>query len=350
MVRTRYPFVGRNSAQRVLRHDRRRITACGLIRPTIFLTALLASSAFAQNWPSKTVRIVVPHTAGAPFDGELRGFAQSMSQTFGQPFVLENRDGADGAIGAEACAKSASDGSTLCATTSSVVTLNPLVYSKLPYDPQKDFTPIVHVGILASAVIAHPSAPFNSFRELVAAAKQKPDSISFATMGNTSFGSLLIGWLRTKNGVSLYGVPYKNQTQAMTGAVSGEIQVTTYAMGQIVPMIKAGKLKALAVVGKRSSFLPDVPTLAEEGLDMPVPRNWIGMFAPTGVQRDIVNKVNAEVAKVIASPGFKEKFMLARGVEADEYTGLPADSFAAFLKKDREEYAQIVNAIGLKKQ
>ena len=322
-----------------------------------FMAALALGSlpvgvpALAQNWPSKMVRIVVPHTAGAPFDGELRQFAQSMSQSFGQPFVLENRDGADGAIGAEACAKSAADGYTLCATTSSVITLNPLVHAKLPYDPEKDFTPIVHVGVLNSAVIAHPSLPANNFRELVALAKAKPDSISFATMGSTSFGTLLVGWLKAKNGVSLYQVPYKNATQGMTAALGGEVQTTTYALGQIVPMVKAGKLKALAVVSsKRSAFLPDVPTLAEEGLDMPLPRNWIGMFAPTGTSREVVNRVNGEVTKAIGSPGFREKFMTARGIEPDEFTAQSADSFAAFLKRDREEYTTIVNAIGLKKQ
>ena len=305
----------------------------------------------SQSWPSKTVRIVVPHTAGAPFDGELRQFAQSMSQVFGQPFVHDNRDGADGAIGAEACAKSAPDGYTLCATTSSVITLNPLVHLKLPYDAEKDFVPIVHVGVLNSAVIAHPSVPVNSFRELMTLARSKPDAVSFGTMGATSYGTLLMGWLRAKNGVSLYGVPYKNATQSMTAAVGGEVQVTTYALGQILPMIKSGKLKALAVVStKRSQFLPDVPTLSEEGLDMPLPRNWIGMFAPTGTSREIVNRVNGEVARVIASPGFKDKFMMARGIEADEFTAQPADSFAAFLKKDREEYTTIVNTIGLKRQ
>ena len=206
----------------------------------------------------------------------------------------------------------------------------------------------LHVGVLNSAVIAHPSFPGNSFRELMQLARAKPETITFGTMGNTSFGSLLLGWLKAKNGVALYGVPYKNATQSMTGTVGGEVQVTTYALGQIVPMIKTGKLKVLAVIGsRRSSFLPDVPTLVEEGLDMPVPRNWIGMFAPTGVSREIIGKVNADVVRVIASPGFKEKFMLARGVEADEYTGGSPDSFAAFLKADREEYAQIVNVIGL---
>lgn len=325
------------------------------MRMSIFGVGALVSlailpTAMAQTWPAKTVRIVVPHTAAAPFDGELRAFAQALTQTFGQPFVLENRDGADGAIGAEACARSPADGHTLCATTSSVVSLNPVVYAKLPYDPIRDFTPIVHVGVLNSAVIAHPSLPANSFRELMQLARDKPDSITFGTMGNTSFGTLLLGWLKAKNGVALYGVPYKNATQSMTGVVGGEVQVTTYALGQIVPMVKSGKLKALAVIGKRSGFLPDVPTLAEEGLDMPVPRNWIGMFAPTGVSKDVIGKVNGEVAKVIASPGFKEKFMMARGVEADEFTGQSAENFAAFLKRDREEYAQIVATIGLAKR
>ncbi|OGA00834.1 MAG: hypothetical protein A3H35_10890 [Betaproteobacteria bacterium RIFCSPLOWO2_02_FULL_62_17] len=305
-------------------------------------------SAQAQNWPGKTVRIVVPHTAAAPFDGELRAFAQALTQVFGQPFVMENRDGADGAIGAEACAKSAPDGYTLCATTSSVVSLNPAIYAKLPYDPVRDFAPIIHVGVLNSVIIANPSLAANSFRELLQLARANPDAVTFATMGNTSFGSLLLGWLKAKQGIAFYGVPYKNATQGMTATVAGEVQVTTYALGQIVPMLKSGKLKALAMVGgKRSGFLPDLPTLAEEGLDMPVPRNWIGMFAPTGVAKDVIGRVNSEVAKVIASPGFKDKFMLARGVEADEFTGGSADAFAAFLKTDREEYARIVSAIGL---
>lgn len=318
------------------------IVAVGLI------AGLSLSGAQAQTWPGKTVRIVVPHTAAAPFDGELRAFAQSLTQAFGQPFVLENRDGADGAIGAEACARAAADGYTLCATTSSVVSLNPAIYAKLPYDPVREFAPIVHVGVLNSVVIANPSVPVNSFRELMQLARAKPDVVTFATMGNTSFGSLLLGWLKVKQGIALYGVPYKNATQGMTGTMAGEVQVTTYALGQIVPMVKSGKLKALAIVGgKRSSFLPEVPTLAEEGLDMPVPRNWIGMFAPIGVSKDIIGRVNGEVARVIASPGFKDKFMLARGVEADEFTGGSVDAFAAFLKTDREEYAQIVSVIGL---
>jgi tripartite-type tricarboxylate transporter receptor subunit TctC len=307
--------------------------------------------AHGQSYPTRTVRIIVPHTAAAPFDGELRAFAQSLTQSLGQAFVLENRDGADGAIGAEACARSAADGYTLCATTSSVISLNPAVYQKLAYDPARDFAPIIQVGVLNSAIVAHPSVPVNSFGELLDLARAKPDSITWGTMGNTSLSTLLIGWLKAKRSILFYAVPYKNATQGMTATLAGEVQVTAYALGQIVPMVKAGKLKALAVAAsKRSAFLPEVPTTGEFGVDLSALHNWIGLFAPAGSPREVILRVNAEVAKVMASPGFKEKFQLSRGIEPDEYTGVPPDAFADYLKADREAYAEFVAAIGLKKQ
>ncbi len=313
-------------------------------------TLCFAPGAHAQ-YPSRMVRIIVPHTAAAPFDGELRAFAQALGQALGQPFVLENRDGADGAIGAEACAKSAPDGHTLCATTSSVISLNPAVYQKLPYDAARDFSPIIQVGVLNSAIVAHPSVGSNSFGELLQAAQAKPESITWATMGNTSLSTLLIGWLKAKRSISFYPVPYKNATQGMTATVAGEVQVTAYAIGQIVPLVRAGKLKALAVfASSRSSFLPDVPTTGEFGVDLSSLHNWIGLFAPAGTPREVILRVNSEVARTMAAPGFKEKFQLSRGIEPDQHTGAGADAFAEYLKADREAYAQFVTAIGLKKQ
>ena len=313
--------------------------------------ALAATQASAQAWPAKTVRIIVPHSAGAPFDGMVRSAAQLMAQSLGQPFVLENRDGADGIIGAEACARAAPDGHTFCATTSSVMSLNPAIYAKLPYDPARDFTPVVHMGVLNSLIFANPSVPASSMKELLELVRAKPGSISFATMGNTSFNSLLIGWLKAKRGTEFYAIPYKNVTQAMTAAVAGEVQVSAYAIGLAANQVKAGKVKPLAVASsRRSDILPDVPTLAEAGVDMVIPRNWVGMFAPAGAPREAVLRVNAETARALATPAFRAKLMTTRGIEPDENTGRPAEAFAEYLKGDRENYADIVAAIGLKKQ
>ena len=181
--------------------------------------------------------------------------------------------------------------------------------------------------------------------------RAKPGSVSFATMGNTSFNSLLIGWLKARRATEFYPIPYKNVTQAMTAAVAGEVQVSAYALGLAAVQVKAGKLKALAVASsRRSEILPDVPTLAEAGVDMEIPRNWVGMFAPAGTPREIVVRVNAETAKALGSPGFREKLMTTRGIEPDEHTGRPADEFAQYLKGDRENYADIVAAIGIEKR
>jgi tripartite-type tricarboxylate transporter receptor subunit TctC len=315
------------------------------------LAVLVALAAFqhaqAQNYPSKPVKVIRPHPPGSPGDTNARGIMQSLSQTLGQPFLVENRVGADGIIGAEACARAAPDGYTLCGTDDLVTSLNPVIRTKLPYEPMRDFSPIVHLGFLDIGLLVHPSVPANSTGELLALAKAKPGSITWATWGVSSLSHLFVEWLKNAKGISFYGVPYKSATQATQGLVGGEVQVAIYGLGLALPMAKGGKLKILAVTGdKRSSIAPELPSVKEAGLDMSL-RTWYGLFAPTGTPREIVQRLNAEVGKLLADPGFREKFMTSVGLEYAAPAGGPPEAFAAFLKADRELYARLVKTAGI---
>jgi tripartite-type tricarboxylate transporter receptor subunit TctC len=313
------------------------------------LTLAATGLATAQVWPAKTVRIIVPHPAGGPVDVPARGAAQELSKVMGHPFIIENRDGADGMIGAEACAR-ATDGHTVCVTASSVITINPLVREKLPYDAQRDFVPVIHMGALNSVFVANPALNANSMRELVDLAKASPGKITFATFGNASFGSIFIGWIKATRDVSFYSIPFKNTIQGLQAAVAGDVQVASYAAAAVAPLKSAGKIKAFAVTGeKRSMFLPDVPTVREAGLDFDFSA-WVGMFAPSGMPREIVARLNAEVAKLFAQPLFTEQFITRIGCEVDSRTARPAEDFAAFLKSDFEQTGRLIRLAGIQKQ
>jgi tripartite-type tricarboxylate transporter receptor subunit TctC len=317
---------------------------------SVFALCGSASLADAQSWPSKSVRIIVPHPPGGPADVPPRGMAQSLSQTLGQPFVIENRDGADGMIGAEACARAAPDGYTLCATSSTVITLNPEIRLKLPYDPPKDFTPVIYFGVVYGAILTHPSVTAKTMRELVNMAKAKPDSITWGTLGGTSVGPVFMGWFKNNLGVSFYQIPYKSTTQALQATVAGDVNMVAYALGPAVPLIRAGKLRALAVIGgDRSPLLPDVPSLKEAGYEVDLP-TWFGMFAPAGTPVEIINRLNAEIAKLILDPQFRAKFLTTQGIERNAVTAASPEKFAEYIQADREMVTKILRIAGIQKQ
>jgi tripartite-type tricarboxylate transporter receptor subunit TctC len=321
---------------------------------TVWLFAAACVAAFpaavaAQAWPSRTVRIIVPHPPGGPADVPPRAIAQTLSQVFGKPFIIENREGADGVIGMEACAKSTPDGHTICTTHNGVITIAPFVRAKLPYEPLRDFVPIIDTGALYSMVLAHPSVPSNNLREAVELARAKPDTLNFGTVGPITPGGLFLAWLRAKRGVMFYPVPFKSPTQSLQAAVAGHIQFATYAFGAGAKLAETGKLKALAVINnRRLSTLPNMPCAAEFGFDSGVGGSWFGYFAPAGTPRDVVQKLNTEMAKLIRDPEFKAKYLVAQGFDVDAATGASADEFAKFLKEDRAQFAELAEAIGLK--
>jgi tripartite-type tricarboxylate transporter receptor subunit TctC len=316
----------------------------------VLALAFTQSTVSAQTWPWKTVRIIVPHPAGGPVDVPPRGAAQFLGPIFGQPFIIENHDGADGIIGAELCAKAAPDGHTFCGTSPAVITINPLVRANLPYEPFRDFAPVINFGALPNVFIVNPSVPANTMRELIDLAKAKPDAITFATLGSTSTALLFIGWVKNDTGAVFYQIPFKSTAQGLQAAVAGDVHVATYAPNAVAPLAKSGKIKALAITGsKRSVFLPEVPTLKEAGLDFRF-RSWVGLFAPAATPKDIIRRVNAEIAKLLRDPKFTEQFITRAGVEVDEFTGRPPEEFAEFLKEDREIIARLVSLAGIQKQ
>lgn len=346
---------------RAWRATRAKVSAAGFEEPAaarflaLSLAAVLliagatdASEAQAQSYPTKPVRIIRPHPPGAPGDTNTRGIAQALSQTLGQSFVIENRVGGEGIIGAEACARAAPDGYTLCGTDSYVISLNPTLRAKLPYDPLRDFAPVVHQGFLDAALLVHPSVPANSLNELLELAKSRRETMSWASWGLSSSSHLFIEWLKNARGIAFYNVPYKSATQAVQGLVGGQVQVAIYGAGLALPMVKAGKLRALAVTGdRRSSLLPNLPSFREAGFDIWI-RAWYGIFAPMGTSKEIVQRLNAEIVKVQADLAFRDKFMAAIGLEHAAPAGATPEEFAAFLKTDREMYSRLVRTAGIK--
>ena len=300
----------------------------------VFFPMLCVSpSAGAQTYPARPVRIIIPGGAGAPPDIIARALSQPLTQTLGQPFVVENRVGANGIIGMETVVKSAADGYTLCITQGAPVSLNPYFYSKLSYEPLRDLAPIVNVGVIAASIVVSASVQANSMRELIEQIKAKPESLLWATWGAGSFSDLYRAWAQNAFGVSFRDIPYKTPTQAFNAVVAGEANVMLNASGLLPPLIKAGKIKALATIGpSRYVTLPDVPSFAELGYDVDF-RGWVGVFAPAGTPREIVLKLNGEINRIIADPGFGERFLVPASVER---SGGTPEEFAAFLKADRE--------------
>ena len=302
----------------------------------------------SQDYPIKPVRILVPHPGGGgPLDAPSRGLAEFLANDLGQPFVVENRDGAQGIIGTTAVVKSDPDGYQLLFTSSSVITLNSLVRLDVPYDWERDLDPVAYVGAISTLMMVNPSVPANSLHELLALAKARPNAVTWGTLGTTSSGPLMIGWFKKHRNVQFYMIPYKSTIQAVLGAIAGDVNVVAYAVGQGAKLTKSGKLKAIALIGgKRAAELPEVPTTEELGVDIKF-RTWMGLFAPKGTPRDIINRLNASGAKAMKDAAMREKYMHAAGVFEDEISGTSPEKFAAFIREDRKGYEEAVKVAGI---
>jgi tripartite-type tricarboxylate transporter receptor subunit TctC len=304
----------------------------------------LPCSALAQTYRSKPVHVIVPYPAGGVVDGLVRSLGQPVSESIGQPVVVDNRPGANTIIALEACAKAVPDGATLCTSSSDGMSFNPHLYPKLPYDANRDFAPITQLVWVNGVIVAGAKVPYDSVKDMIAYAKQRPGTINFASFGMGSTPHFFVEWFRKAGGVDIVHVPYKGSAQIIPALLSGEADATFIAMGIVLPQIRSGKMKALAVTGpQRSPYLPEVSTLAEQGID-PRLQNWFGLLAPASTPKAVVAKLNAEFVKALHTPRFEE-FLKA---QAFDPVGSSPEDFAAFLKADRANALQVIERTGIR--
>jgi len=299
----------------------------------------------AQAYPTKPIRLVVPFPPGGSLDVVARAIGQKLTEAWGQPVVIDNRPGAGGNIGADLVAKSAPDGYTILEGALSTHAVNVSLYSKMPYDPVRDFAPITLVAITPNVLVLNPSFPANSVPELIAYAKAHPGGLSFGSGSNGSAGHLAGELFKTETGVDMVHIPYKGGAPALQALLAGDTQLMFDNLANSTPQLKAGKLKALAVTtAKRSALAPELPTLAETGLPGFDIYTWWGFMAPAGTPKEIIAKWNAEVTRILATPEMKA-FFAQQGAEPAPTT---PEQFAALIRSEIPKYAKIVKASGAK--
>ncbi|MCX7137412.1 MAG: tripartite tricarboxylate transporter substrate binding protein [Proteobacteria bacterium] len=296
----------------------------------ILIAALLCASssyAVAQNYPSRTARMIVPWTAGGTADLMARIASQKFSESFGQQFVVDNRPGAGGLIGTDQVAKAAPDGYTLLLATTAPNSVAPSLYAKLPFDPVKDFASISLMATTCYVLSVHPSMPVSNARQLVALAKSRPVQLTFSSPGSGTPNHLSGEMLKMLTGIDMQHVPFKGSAQAISDVIGGQIALSFENIVVASPFVKNGRLKALAVTSaKRANALPSVPTMAESGVAGFEAVGWFGVVAPAAIPKDILAKLNTEMARMLASPDVKERIS-SLGAEVVSTTPEGMDQF-----------------------
>lgn len=303
------------------------------------------TSASAQSYPLKSPRLIVPFGAGGITDLISRQIGAELSKIFGQMIVIDNRPGAGGNIAAELAAKSAPDGYTLFMGTIGTQSVNQYMYSKLPYDPQKDFAPITLVSLTPHIVVIHPSIPVTTLKSLVALAKARPGELNFSSAGNGSSPHLGLENFQLLTGAKLTHVPYKSGAEGVTAVISGQTSVTFEAVPVVIAHAKAGRLRALAVAAaKRSQAWPGLPSADESGVPGFTSGSWQGVLAPAGTPREIIQRLNAEINKILKSAEIRERFVL----QGTEPLGGAPEDFDAFMRSESAKWAKVIKAAGTK--
>jgi len=307
--------------------------------------------AFAQNaadaaYPTRNITLIVPFAPGGSTDILARLVGGHLQQAFGQPVVVENRTGASGNIGTAMVARAAPDGYTFLFNTMSVHTMNHALFASMPFDGVKDFSPIAMLAYVTNTMVVHPSVPATTVREFIDYAKANPGKIAYASAGAGSTNHLCGALFEKMTGVEMVHVPYRGGAPAVTGTVGGQCQLFFTAGTQSLPHVKAGALRLLAVTeGKRSELLPDVPTVGETvpGYEMSV---WYGAFGPAGMPRPIVDKLNAEISRILFLPDVKQK-MADIAVEVAKLT---PEELGELTRKDAEKWGRIIKELGITAQ
>lgn len=317
------------------------------VRLSVILLAfavLTPLAAAQQVYPNKPVRIIVPFPPGGTTDIVGRTIAENLSGSWGQSVIVENRAGASGTVGVDAAAKSAPDGYTLVLGVTGPLTIMPGINPQLPYDPLRDLVPITLVAAVPSVIAVHPSVPARDLRELIALAKSQPGKLSFASGGTGTSVHIAGELLKSMAGIDILHIPYKGGAPALNDVMGGQVSMIIENMPQLLPHVRAGKIRALAVTTQeRSAALPDLPAVAEI-LPGYAATTWFGLLAPAGTPQDIIKKVQADVAKIVTLPGVKER-LASLGAEVIAST---PDAFAAHLRSEKLRFAKVIKDAGIK--
>jgi tripartite-type tricarboxylate transporter receptor subunit TctC len=315
------------------------------IRSALLLCLAVPAIALAQAYPTKPVRMIVPIPAGSLLDIMGRGIGQYVSTAWGQPVIVENRSGANGTIGMEACARSPGDGYTICIPDGNIMTLNPHAYSRLPYDPF-EFTPVVHLGDLELSVVVKASMPAKSVKDLMDLARAKPGVVTWGSAGAGSTMHLYLEWFRAKTGVNYNHILYKGPQELVRAMAAGEVEATVLSTYSIAPFVKDGSLRMLAIItgNQRSQYAGNTPSLAEQGYELDF-RNWVLLVMPKATPRDYVVRWNTELNKLLKEPAFVDKIMTAQAMTGGG--GTPED-LAAVLKRKMALGAELAKLVNLK--
>ncbi len=323
---------------------KRTLFAIGTLLPAALLALVPVPAALAQDYPSKPVKVIVPWPPGGLVDLPARIVGEKMQAAFGQPFVVENKPGAGGVIGAEQVAKAAPDGYTIALTTSAL-NMNAALRKNLPFDVTRDFEPIAVVAFAPSILVVHPSLGVKSVQELIALAKSRPGKLSYASAGPGTPAHLSAELLKSMLGLDIVHVPYKGAPPAMADQIAGRIDFHFANAAVALPQVKAGKVRALAVTSRqRFAPLPEVPTMIEAGVPNFEADQWIGYLAPRGASRAVIERLGAEINKALAMDDIKAT--LARSGMTAAAPGTPAE-FAAYLKQDLAKWAGVVKAANI---
>lgn len=319
----------------------KRLRIC--LQATGLVLAFCSVAVAQQAYPIKPIRFVVPYTPGGITTVITHLVGQKLTQNLGQPVIVDNRPGGNAVIGSDSVAKSAPDGYTILLIAAAHVVVPHLMQT--PYDPIKDFSAIASLDSVDQVLVLSPSVPANTLQELIALAKSKPGQLNYASAGVGSSNHLATELFKLIAGVNMLHVPYKGSAQAITDLVSGQVQMTFNTQLPVAAFIKSGKLKAIAVSGeKRSPAMPQVPTFAEAGFPGFEAKNWHGVLAPAGIQREIAYRLSSEFAKIIAAPEVRET-LVNQGVEP--FVTNP-DQFAALLQADQEKWGKVIKTANIK--
>ena len=301
--------------------------------------------AVAQPYPSKPIRLIIPYPPGGGSDTIGRPLAQKMSEGLGQQIVVENRGGANGNIGMEAAARAAPDGYTLIFALSAQLAINPGLYKKIPYDPIKDFSPITLLGSGGYILVAHPSLPVKSVKELIALAKAHPGQIAYSSSGNGSGGHLAMELLNHMAGIKMLHVPYKGGGPALVDLLAGQVQLLFATQLASWQHIQAGRIRALATsTAKRPPSLPDLPTVAESGVPGFDAGVWYAVLAPAGTPREIITRLNGEAVRVLVQPDYR-KLLVNNTIEP---MGGPPEALSSYIKSELVKWGKVIKDSGMR--